>query len=244
VTFATKLQTFTGSNTFQNSIAPNCCPAWADRVIYISGGQGGWSKMAKVNLVGGTEADWSDLSTLNDGTLNVFVGTGYPWSLDADGQLYCRSGLGMSRIDPSDWTRHDTWGALSYGIFPPPLPDCTGSNNALGGVIIPIKNANGTKYWISGGVGGFGFFGNDVYLQSGNKFAGLHFTGYDPGNTNGCTGPDGLGFGYFTTHDTSGSSPALIFKMLAQMAVGFLPTGRRQIRTSRKQLSHQSTRQI
>lgn len=212
--FATKLQSFQGSNTYQNSIASNCLPVWSGGFCYITGGQAGWTTMAKVNVVGGTEAAFSDLSLLNDPTLNVSVGTGFPWGLDQDEQLYCRSGLGMSRIDPSDWTRHDTWGALTYGIFPPPLPDCTGSNNALGGHIVAIKNADGTKYWISGGVGGFGFFGNDVYLQSGDKFAGLHFSGYDPGNTSGCNGPNSQGFGYVTTHSNSTNDPALIFKIL------------------------------
>lgn len=211
MTFATQLQSFQGSNTYQDLVASNCIPIWGSNQAYITGGQGGWSTMAKVNIVGGTEADFSDLSVLNDPVLNVSIGTGYPWGLDQDGQLYCRSGLGMSRIDPTDWTRHDSWGALSYGIFPPPLPDSTGSNDALGGEIVVMKNSDGTKYWISGGVGGFGFHGNDVFLQSGNEFAGLYFVGYDPGNTNGCNGPDDEGFGYYTTHSTTTSDPVLIY---------------------------------
>lgn len=213
MTFSTKLQTFQGSNTYQDLVASSCIPLWGTLQVYITGGNGGWTTMAKVGLVGGAEADSSDLSSLNDAPNNVFVGTGTPWGIDQDGQLYCRSGLGMSRIDPSDWTRHDTWGSLTYGLFPPPLPACTGSNDALGGVIVPIKNSDGTKYWISGGVGGAGFHGNDVFLQSGALFAGLYYVGYDPGNQNGCNGPDSSGFGYYTTHDTSGASPALIYKI-------------------------------
>lgn len=216
MTFATELQSFQGSNTYQDSTSSNCIPIWTDGICYITGGQGGWTTMAKVNIVGGDEADYQDLSGLADPVLNVDVGTGYPWGVDSDGQLYFRSGLGMSRLDPGTWTRNDTWGDVSFPIFPPPLPTSTGSSDALGGQIVVTKNDDNEKFWLSGGVGGFGSHGNDVFLQSGDEFAGLFFTGYDPGNTTGCNGPAGSGLLYYTTHSSSTSDPALIFKILCE----------------------------
>lgn len=214
MTFATQLQSFQGSNTYQNSNGANCIPIWSTNQVYITGGNGGWTKMAKVNVVGGTEADFANLSGLNDPTLNVNIAFGAPWGWSPDGQLYCTSGLGMSRIDPATWTRHDSWGAVSYGLFPPPLPDSTGSNNALQGVLTTCTNSSSQTYLICGGVGGFGFNGNDVYAQRLNQFAGLHYVGYDPGTPSGCNGPDNSGYVYYTTHVTSGSNPALLYKIV------------------------------
>jgi hypothetical protein len=213
MTFATSIQTFTGTNTLQDSGNSAAGVDWERGVIWIGGNPN--SKIARSLIATGAEQvfkAYSDLAVPAQET-NPWLGR---YGVDWDGNLWLKIGAGLARINGVAFILDSTWGAYSnLALFPPGLPYSTTSNNALGGPNIPIRTPNGQMFVLGLGIGGVGIGDfSGAYLTRPPYFGGLWFNWAGADTGMGCSGPDHSGLGYVVSqYPLPGPHPITVYKI-------------------------------